>query len=502
MAVEVKKGIIPRPPVVGIFGHIDHGKSTLLDYIRKTNITEKEAGGITQHISAYEVTHKDEKGELRRITFIDTPGHAAFKAMRVRGARVADIAVLVVSAEDGVKPQTLEALSAILESKTPYIVAINKIDKPNANIERTKQNLLENGVYIEGYGGNIPAVAVSAKTGEGIPALLDMILLVADLENLTGDLKEKAEGVVIESSLDTKKGIVATLIIKKGTLSKGEFVVAGESFAPVRIIENFLGKPIDSATFSSPVRIIGWSSLPSAGESFRTSESKREAEETIRLASEKRKENRGTDVSPTEGVVYVPVVIKADVLGSVEAIEHELRKIETEKVKIKIVSEGAGAITENDVKLLTGVEGGIVLGFSVRADGRAVELAERQRVTIQTFDIIYKLTEWMALILLERTPKVEVEEERGSIRILKVFSKTKDKQVIGGKVESGVIALNDRVKIMRRDVEIGRGTIEELQLQKIKAREVEAGNECGLMVEAKVEIAPGDRLHSFILTIK
>lgn len=501
MPKENLKGILPRPPVVGIFGHIDHGKSTLLDYIRKSNVVDKEAGGITQHISAYEVTHTDEKGVEKKITFLDTPGHEAFKEMRRRGAGAADIAILVVSAEDGVKPQTIEALSAITESKTPYIVAINKIDKPQANIEKTKQTLIEANVFIEGYGGSIPSVPLSAKTGEGVKELLDMILLVADLEALTGNPKEKASGVVIESSLDTKKGVAATLIVKNGTLKKGDFISAGESFAPVRIMENFLGKPIDEATFSSPIRIIGWCNLPKAGDEFRSHETKKEAESAAVSYGEKKK-IVSEDASTQEGIVFIPVIIKADVLGSTEAVMHEIRKIETETVKIKIIEASAGAITENDVKLVGGGKDAIILGFSVKADPRAVDLAERQGVTIQTFDIIYKLTEWLSLIIKERTPKTEVTEIHGTLKVLKTFSRTKDTQVIGGRVESGKIAVHDRLKIIRRGSEIGQGRVEVVQVQKLKTREALEGNECGLQVEARFEISAGDVLESFVVTVK
>ena len=254
---------IQRPPVIVVMGHIDHGKSALLDYIRKTNVVESESGGITQHISAYELTHNN-----RKITFLDTPGHEAFKKMRSRGTEVADIAILVVSAEEGVKAQTLEALECIKESTIPFIVAINKIDKPQANVEKIKQNLIENEIYLEGLGGEIPFVPVSAKTGVGIPELLDMMLLVADLEELSGDKGKSADGIVIESNLDQKKGISASLVIKDGTLKSGMFVVAGDSFSPVRIMEDFKGLPIKEASFSSPIKIVGFNKVPQVGAKF------------------------------------------------------------------------------------------------------------------------------------------------------------------------------------------------------------------------------------------
>jgi translation initiation factor IF-2 len=295
--------------------------------------------------------------------------------------------------------------------------------------------------------------------------------------------------------------VLATLIIKNGTLKKGSFVVAGESFAPVRIMENFLGKPIQEASFSSPVRIIGWSTPPKAGEEFGVVETKREAENIIRETALKKKKPADTNAH-AEGTVQIPIVIKADALGVAEAVVTELKKVETDAVKLKIVDASAGAITENDVKLLSGAEGGIVIGFAVKNDARAKEIAERQNIAIELFDVIYKISEYMAKIIAERTPKVQVEEAHGSLKVLRTFSRTKDKQVIGGKVETGKIGLGDKVKIYRRDELVGRGTIEELQVQKIKAREVDSGNECGLMVEAKVEIATGDRIESFTVVIK
>src|SRR3989344_8283778 len=271
-----------RPPVVAIVGHIDHGKSTLLDYIRKTNVALAEAGGITQHLSAYEAMHLPAQAgkneEPRKITFLDTPGHEAFTAMRSRGLEVADVAILVVSAEDGVKPQTLEALKLIEGVKIPYIVALTKVDKPSANIDKAKASLLENGIYLEGLGGEVPSIAVSGKTGTGIPELLDLILLAAELEGLSADPSLPGEGVVIEAHIDNKRGNTATLVVENGSVRSGEFVVTGESLAPVRIMENFLGKPIKEALPGSPVRIVGFSSLPQVGAKFKTVETKREAE--------------------------------------------------------------------------------------------------------------------------------------------------------------------------------------------------------------------------------
>lgn len=503
-----KHTAIARPPVVVVMGHIDHGKSTLLDYIRKTKIVESEAGGITQHMSAYEVLHTAKDEKVHKVTFIDTPGHEAFQALRVRGASVADVAVLVVSAEDGVKPQTLEALKAITEQKIPYIVAINKIDRPSANVERTRQSLAENEIYVEGYGGSVPVVAISAKTGEGVSDLLDMIFLVVELAELTANPSIAAEGIVIESNLDPKKGVSATLIIKNGTLKKGQFVAAGESLAPVRIMEDFLGKKIDEATFSSPVKIIGWDKLVKAGSMFKAYSSKNEAiehatkEATAKKLAEKEAEakSKAEAAKPKDSnieTVIIPLIIKADASGSLEAIIYEIGKIKVDNISLNIIEEGVGSIGEGDVRLASADKNTIILGFNTKIDTPAKNLADRDSVKINVFDIIYKLTDSLKETIKERAPKVLVDEITGTSKIIRIFSKNKDKQIIGGKVENGLLMASEMVKIMRRENEVGTGRVRGLQSQKKDTSEVKEGSEFGAMVESKIEIAPGDRLVSF-----
>lgn len=487
---------IPRAPVVAVMGHIDHGKSTLLLYIRNHLSTEtkaalREAGGITQHVSAYEVSHSG-----RPITFIDTPGHEAFSGIRRRGAQSADIAILIVSAEDGVKPQTLEALNSILQSKLPYIVAITKVDKEGANIDKTKQSLAEHEIYVEGYGGTTPVVEVSSVTGAGISDLLDMIILIADMEALSGDPSIAAQGVVIESNRDVRKGLSATCIIKNGTIKKGMFVVSGASSSPVRIMENFLGKPMETASFSSPIRIIGWDSLPRVGAPFKAFISREEALAAAEKAEEEHPNREESDMTRKR----IPVVIKADTSGSLEAVLFETEKLQTDRVTVRVVASGIGSITENDIRLAEGTEKAIVLGFNTKTDAPARALAERGGITIKTFDIIYKLAEWLEEEISRQTPKVEVEEAIGSAKVLKVFSRIKDKQIIGGRVEEGSMKLGAQVKILRREAEIGQGKIRELQQQKQTADEVAAGVEFGALVESKIEIAPGDRIQSFVVT--
>lgn len=478
----------PRPPVVVIMGHIDHGKSTLLDYIRKTNIVAGEAGGITQHLGAYEVTHGKNK-----ITFLDTPGHEAFGGIRARGAKVADIAILVVAGDDGVKPQTLEALKCIKEAGLPYIVAINKIDKPGANVERVKQNLAEYEVYIEGYGGDVPAVPISALKGQGIPELLDMIILVADLQEMRGDHTIPATGVVIENRLDTKKGMSATLIIKDGSVRSGSFVVAEDSYSPVRIFETTAGVPIKEATFSTPVKIIGWNKLPPVGAEFTTVDTKKEAEEIVREYALTVKKIQRADES-TENKVIVPIIIKADAMGSLEGIIHELNKIKHDKVAIKIVDQGIGDISESDIKHAQSFPDTILIGFHVKPDSKAKALLERNPINYKEYKIIYELSEFLKQTLSSKIPKEYIEETTGRAKIMAVFSKNKDKQIVGGKVQEGSIILGSEVKIIRRDAEIGVGKIRELQQQKVKSSEIREGYEFGMMIESKIEIAAGDKL--------
>ena len=498
-----KKGVAQRPPVIVVMGHVDHGKSTLLDYIRKTNIVDAEVGGITQKMSAYEVVHKDKKGIDQKITFLDTPGHAAFGAMRKRGAKVADIAILVVSAEDGVKPQTIEAHKAIEEAKLQYIVAINKIDKPNADVNRTKQNLAENNIFLEGWGGNIPFVPISAKTGEGIPELLDMMLLVAEISELKGDYDASPSGLVIESNMDTKKGLSATIIVKQGIVRQGMTATAGKSLAVIKIMEDFTGKKITEATFSSPIKIIGWNVLPEVGTDFLAFENKKEAEESIRVFEEVIANGQKKPVNgPKPMANNLPVIIKADRVGSIEGIIHEISKIKNDRIEIKVVTTGVGNVSENDVKGANGRSKSIVLAFNVGIDEGARMLADRDGIEVKNFDIIYKLSEWLAERLLATAPKVETEEITGVAKILKFFSKEKDKQVTGMRVESGSIFVGDTIKIVRRENEIGTGKIRELQEQKKKVGEVPNGHECGVLIESKVEVAPGDKISCFKIVQK
>lgn len=496
---------IERPPIIAIMGHIDHGKSKLLDYIRQTNIVDSESGGITQHTSAYEVVHKNKDGVDKKITFLDTPGHAAFETMRERGAVICDIAVLIVSAEEGVKAQTIEALHSIQTAQKPFIVAFTKIDKSNADVERAKQSLAEISILVEGYGGSIPWVAISSKTGEGIPELLDLMLLVAELEELQGEIEVPATGYVLEAGLDPKVGITATVIIKNGSLKVNDYLVVNETSTKIKRMENFLGQNLTEMTFSSPVKIYGFAKVPEIGADFFSSRDKKTADELAeqshqRLAS-------GSSVSKTDSSsdnqISIPLIIKSDTAGTKQAVEKEIGLLKHDRVNFKIVKSEIGAITENDVKLLTSSsEGGLVIGFRVKAEKSALDTAEKFNVAIQTDDIIYKLSEWLQEEMNKRAPKITTEEIVGRAKILKTFNRNKEKQVIGGSVLSGKISRNDQFKIIRRETEIGRGRIAGLQQQKVKAQTVEEGNQFGSEVESKFEIMPSDILEVFELVTK
>ncbi len=494
-----------RSPVVVIMGHIDHGKSTLLDYIRKSNIVAGEAGGITQHLSAYEVPHKDEHGVQRTITFLDTPGHEAFSKMRARGTKTADIAILVVSAEDSVKAQTLEAWETIVASGIPYIVAINKIDKPGANVEKTKLDLTEKGIYLEGYGGDVPYAEISAKQGTNVDTLLDLILLVADMHNLTGNKALPATGTVIESHLDPKRGIAATLIIKNGSIKKGDFIVVEDSIVGTRILENFLGKAITEASFSSPIHVTGFNKQPPVGSAFEVCASKKEAEQKARDWQDLKREFAEPAELPTETseeIKLVPLIIKSDVAGTLDAIEKEIRKVELPNSKFKILDKGVGAIGESDIRLASSDKESIIVGFNVKMDPRARDLNEKEHVLVQTFEIIYKLSDFLKEEIYNRRPRITTLEPTGSAKVLKFFSATKDKQVVGAKVINGTLNGNSQVRILRRDSEICRAHIIELQHNKVKIKTVEEGMEFGMLIEAKTELAAGDVIEAFTLIEK
>ena len=487
--------------MVAILGHVDHGKSTLLDYIRKANVVEKEAGGITQHLGAYEAAHTTKDGITQRITFLDTPGHEAFRGIRARGASVADIGILVVSGEEGTKPQTLEALGSITKAGIPYIVAITKIDKSTANVERTKQNLAENHLYVEGYGGDVPCVAVSSKTGEGVADLLDLIILVAELHGVGAARGAALKAFVVEANVDEKNGIWATVILKEGILRKGAHLVAGSAYTPTRRLENFLGEPIAEAEAGAPVRILGWSDIPPVGAECLTVENKRAAETHIFEVREKRKlAPTNTATTPLAEEAVLPLIIKANTGGGLEAVEQEVRKHETERVKVKIISRGVGTVNESDLKSARVGGAPVIVGFSVGIDPPAKGLIERGGATVKTFDVIYKLSEWVAERVKERTPKVATTTITASARILKIFTTEKDRQVVGGKVVEGELKTGDEFKILRRDAPVGNGRVRELQRFKEKISSAPKDSEFGAYVSTSIALMQNDRIEAVTTT--
>ena len=478
-----------RPPVIAVMGHIDHGKSTLLDYVRKSNVVAGEAGGITQHVAAYIAEHGG-----RRVTFLDTPGHEAFKALRERGAAAADIAILVVAADEGVMPQTLDALAAIKEASIPYIVAITKIDKNNADIERTKNSLLEHGIYLEGQGGDIAYAPISSKSGEGVPELLDLVLLAADLTELSADPEAPAEGFVLESSQDPKRGSSATLIVKDGPLRVGGFVVARDAFAPIRFIENFRGERVGEAGPSEPARISGFSSLPPAGAMFSIAVTKKEAEA---LARENEKA-APLAAAAIEGVAELPLIVKADVAGSIDAILHELAKITHERATVRVVASGVGSVSEGDAKTAQAT-GATIIAFSIGTDAVARDLALRENIPIETFSIIYELTKRVSDLLAARAPKVALEKELGRAEVLKTFSSGAKKQVLGAKLVSGALAVGEMLKILRKGEEVARGKILNLQQARADVREIRTEGTFGTEIETRENAIPGDELVTFTI---
>ena len=482
----------PRPPVIAVMGHIDHGKSSLLDYIRKENVVEGEAGGITQHVAAYIALHNG-----RPVTFLDTPGHEAFKALRTRGAAAADIAILVVAADEGVMPQTLDALSAIKEAKIPFIVAITKIDKNNADVAAAKNSLLEHGIYIEGMGGDIAYALISSKTGEGIPELLDLVLLAADLAEISADPSATATGFVLEATQDPKRGASATLIVKDGTLTKDGFVVAGDAYAPIRFIEDFRSVRVEQAGPSEPVRISGFSKLPSAGSLFTIAKNKKEAEalveEQMHMLAAAPERN-----ASVEGIAELPLVVKADVAGSVDAIIHELKKITHERGALRIISSGVGSVSETDVKTARSA-GGVIIAFHVSTDAVASDLAERENVPLYSFSIIYELSEKVAALLTQRVPSVATEKELGRALVLKAFSSSGKKQVIGARHVSGTLTVGDRMKLLRKGEEIARGGILNLQQARADVKEIKTEGDFGAEIEAREQTSYGDEIVAFVV---
>jgi len=483
-AEENKISAQTRPPVVVVMGHVDHGKTSLLDYIRKTNVTAKEAGGITQSIGAYEIEHSGKK-----ITFIDTPGHEAFSKMRVRGAQAADLAILVVAADEGVKPQTKEALSQILAAKLPFVVAINKIDKPNINLEKVKSELMTAGVLLEGYGGDVSFQAISAKTGSGINELLDLILLAAEMETLIYNPEAQAKGVVIETQLDNRRGVVVSVVVEEGTLRLGDIIATAGATGKVKFLENFLGKPVKFLEPSSPALILGFESLPKVGEEFLTGKDMVFAAKAVLPTAKKIPMTQAE-----KDLGKIKLILKADNAGSLEALNDAVRKIISINKPIEVLDQSVGRVGENDFKLANNT-GALIIGFRVKLEKAAENLSRIYPVEIINSDIIYKIVEKIEEYALGFAgPKVA-----GELEVLAVFNnKDKGEQVIGGRVSIGLIRNLQRFEVWRAEKSFAKGKIINLQEQKKNIAEAKAVKEVGLMITADDIIKVGDKLKFFI----
>ena len=490
----------PRPPIVAVMGHVDHGKTTLLDTIRKTNVAGGEAGAITQHIGAYQVEH-----DGKSITFLDTPGHEAFAAMRARGANVTDIIVLVVAADDSVKPQTAEVINRAKLTQTPLIVAINKIDKPDANPERVKGDLAALGVTVEDWGGKVPAVPISAKAGTNIDKLLEIILLTAEVDGFQANPNGQTLGAVIESHLSRGQGPVATVLIQNGTLRAGDTVVVGTTFGKIRSLADATGKRIKQATPATPVLISGLSDVPEVGDTLKVMTSFEEAK-TLSLNLQKqerakRLRGREAQIKTDPNQKELKLIVRADVQGSLEAIMDALRKLMNEEVKLTIVSEGVGEISESDVQLAENTKS-IIVGFHARVATAAAKLIKQKQVVIEQYEIIYELIEAVTSALLNMMSVEVIETPLGRAKIKAVFRTEKGQMIIGGEVLDGKIADKKKFRFTRGGKPVGEGKIEELQQNRIEVDEVRAPSEFGLKVKTQSPIQEGDILQIFDETVK
>ena len=500
----VEENLEKRPPIVTIMGHVDHGKTSLLDAIRKARVTDTEAGGITQHIGAYTVTLNGEK-----ITFLDTPGHEAFTAMRARGAQVTDIVILVVAADDGIMPQTKEAISHCKAANVPMIVAINKIDRPGANVDRVKQELTEHGLVSEDWGGDTICVPVSAKTGENLDSLLEMILLTAEMQELTADPNRKSKGTVIEAKLDKGRGAVASLLIQNGTLHVGDSILVGSTYGRIRAMFDDMGKKIKSAGPSIPVEILGLSEVPAAGDRFVVVKD----EKTARNMAEIRKDKIKTESHQTshrvsledlysqiqEGKVKeLSIIVKADVQGSVEAIRQSLEKLSTDDVKVRVIHGAVGAITETDITLAA-ASNALMIGFNVRPDSNAIAEAERDGVDIKTYRIIYDAIEDVKSAMIGMLDPEYKEVVNGKAEVRMTYKISNVGTIAGCYVTDGKIVRNSEIRVIRDGIVIFESVLASLKRFKDDAKEVNKGYECGLSVERFNDLKEGDIIESFTM---
>ncbi len=491
---EKEKGLklSSRPPIVTILGHVDHGKTTLLDYIRKASVAQSEVGGITQGISAYQT-----KKQGKYITFVDTPGHEAFASMRQRGVTLADIAILVVAADDGVKPQTKEVITYLKEKNIPTIVAITKIDKPEAKPARVKQEISEHGLLLEGWGGTIMCVEVSSKSGKGVDTLLENILLLAEVEEFTADTKRNGLGIVLEGNLDPKKGPVAVVLVKTGSFRIGQDVIAGTVSGRIKKMENWKGENVTIAEPSMPITIIGLSEVPQSNTILQTIEKKREKRMKIDTTSTTKKKIH----SQNKDAKQIHIILKADTQGSLEAIEQIMDTYVNEEVSLEYIDSGIGSITESDIRSAQSGEA-VIFGFNVIATPVAKRMAETDKVEIKTYRIIYELVDDIKS-RLENLLEPEISRtDLGKMKALAIFKTSKKDMIVGGKVIKGKITKGSSIEVMREDRLIGTGTLLNLQQNKINVNEVKQNFECGVTFEGETKIQVDDVLVSFLQEVK
>ena len=490
-----------RPPVVAVMGHVDHGKTTLLDSILKLKVASGEAGGITQHISAYQTSHND-----RLITLLDTPGHEAFSALRQHGARLTDVVVIVVAADDGVKPQTIEAIKFAKAAKAKIIVALNKIDKPDADANRAKQSLAEAELMPEEWGGTTTVVEVSAKTGEGVDNLLDLILLTADIEELKGDLKGSAEGIIIEAHQAQGKGALVSALIEHGQLHKGDYVVAGTTYGKIRTLDDWSGKTILKAGSSTPVRLTGFKELPQFGDYISVAKNEKEARARAEKAKDRSAQGKLTMTSSdliglidkNAQLQEVPVIVKADVQGSLISITDSLRLLENSELKMKVIGSGVGGVTENDVQMAH-TSKALIYAFGVATSSNVRKISERDKVSIREFQVIYELIDDAKDVLSALLSPEIKETEFGKLVIRGVFRTTKDEVICGGEVLQGKAVPKVKARIMRDKEHVADVFVQSVQRQQQEAKEVFEGEMCGLnlKLEKKFVIEEGDRLEFY-----
>lgn len=503
---DSEEELVKRPPVVTIMGHVDHGKTTLLDTIRKTNVVSGEAGGITQAIGAYQITYQGNK-----ITFIDTPGHAAFTEMRARGASVTDIVIIIVAADDGVMPQTKEAIDHAKAAGVPIIVAVNKMDKPDANPERVLTEMAESGIIPEEWGGETMFVNISAKTGMGISDLLERILLISDLEELKANPNRYASGTVIESKMDKNLGVVSTLLIQNGTLRLGDAIVVGTCAGKVRTLKNDLNESLVSAEPSTPVTITGLSESPSAGDKFMVFENEKKAksiasERALKLKNNNKQTQETVSLDDlfnriNEGAKEINVILKADVKGSEEAVRNSLLKLDVEGVRINIIRSGIGTVSPTDITLAA-ASNAIIIGFNIRPDNKTMDFAKERNVDIRLYNIIYKLVEEVEAAMKGKLDPIFEEQILGNAEVRKLFKFSKVGTIAGSMVTNGIIKRDAKARVIRDGVIIYDGAINTVAREKDQVKEVKSGIECGITIENFNDIKPGDIIEAYEIVEK